>query len=176
MTNRGKKSKDFKCDKCRFRTATEKGLKIHTKLAHKENGMVSLRDGVMRNFVCIKCNLGTDYKRVMLKHVEDEHGNAGKHDSNDHNVPVVDQTEEDLPVEAKSLSLGMNDFKCDKCDYETPLEEDLRRHYDSIHQGPIINYVCKFVYLPTHQYYCLPIPFPSKCRHSLCMVFLRRTT
>ena len=79
----------------------------------------------------------------MMKHVEDEHGNAGKHDSNDQNVPVVDQTEEYLPVEKKR-----NDLKCDKCDYETPLEEDLRGHYDSIHQGSFTNHVSKQNFTP----------------------------
>ena len=167
------KSKDLKCDKCRFRTATEKGLKIHTKLAHKENGMVSLRDGVMRNFVCIKCNLGTNHKKIMLKHVEDEHGNAGKHDSNDQNVPVVDQPEKDLPIVENKT-----DLKCDKCDYETPLEEDLRRHCDSIHQGPnhklCLHFLTSLLTSTIVCVVCQP-PFPQSADISYGW-FLRPTT
>ena len=142
-TNRRSKSKEVKCDRCDFQTASKVRLLRHTRRAHREKTMVSLRDGAMRNYVCMKCNLGTDYKQVMLRHVKVDHS-----DGNDENVPASDKTEINHVVEERDHSGGISYLKCDTCDYETPLEEDLKSHCASIHRT---NYVkctdCHLIFL-----------------------------
>ena len=146
-TNRRLKSKDAKCEKCVFQTTSKVRLLRHTRRAHKEKTMVSLRGGVMRNYVCMKCNLGTDFKNIMLRHVKVDHKDAGKRDRNGGNVAASDQPENHA-IEERDDSDGIIYLKCDTCDYETPLEEDLKSHYTSIHQT---NYVkcteCHLIFL-----------------------------
>ena len=143
-TNGRCKSKEVKCEKCDFHTVSEIQLRRHERRAHKEKTMVTLRGGVMRNYVCLKCNLGTDYKNVMLRHVNADHKDAGKQDANDKIVASSNQPESHA-TKGRDSARGIGDLKCDKCDYETPLDEDLKGHYASIHQT---NYVkCKDCHL-----------------------------
>ena len=130
---KSKKSGQYKCEECDYKTNCSEGLRKH----HEKNHLGLVKYG------CSSCDYKKYHSLTVRRHIENKHleGEEAKVVRLGDTEKIYEYPQNTYRRTKKSISNGK--FKCNECDYSSNRHYMLKSHIDTVHLG-IRNFSCKY--------------------------------